>query len=554
MMRRALALLFLLAWSPASASDAVFAYFSYTGSDPVEAAMPLNPGQYRNPVKSGFHPDPSIVRVGKDYYLVNSTFAFYPGLTIYHSRDLVSWEAIGHAIDRPDMFDFTGLGIARAIFAPTIRFHNGLFYIINTCIECGLNFVTTAKNPAGPWSDPVFLKPVDGIDPDLFFDSDGRAWIANNGPPIGEPQYDGHRAIWIQEFDWHTLTMFGPRRMIINGGVKFSEKPIWTEGPHIFKRDGWYYLIAAEGGTAENHSETVFRSRKVTGPYVPGPVNPILTQRDLSPDRPFPVYATGHADFVQTPGGDWWSVFLGTRPYEVTLSNLGRETFLLPVRWPKGGWPTILPQGAVVPQSALRPKLPLSRKAESATVRDDFTAPTLSAEWLMLRTPKIPWYRLTPHALTLSARPVSISSTENPSFLAQRQRHNDATITTSLRFEPTQQGDQAGLVVFADERHHFFFGVRKTSTGPMIVVTRRNGESDPLDGTIIASTPYAAASGLPIKLRVRIHGATVDFSYANADGADRTLLGATDGRMLASDRSNQFTGAVVGVYAGRTAE
>jgi xylan 1,4-beta-xylosidase len=537
--------------SPALAGDALFGHFSYSGSDAVDAAMPVKRGQYRNPVLPGFHPDPSIVRVGADYYLVNSSFAFFPGLPIFHSRDLTNWTQIGNAIDRPGMFDFTGLGVARAVFAPTIRYHDGLFYIINTCIECGFNFVMAAKNPAGPWSDPVFLKSVDGIDPDLFFDDDGRAWIANNGPPPGKPLYDGHRAIWIQEFDLKTKSIVGPRGVIVDGGVHIADKPIWTEGPHIFKRDGWYYLIAAEGGTAGGHSETVFRSRHITGPYLPGPINPILTQRDLDPKRPFPVYATGHADFVRTPKGEWWAVFLGTRPYEANLSNMGRETFLLPVTWPKGGWPMILRKGKVVPQAMRRPFLPNPKSVARSAWRDDFMAPALSPDWLTLRTPKERWFQLAPHRLTLTVRPFSLSSTGNPSFLAQRQQHSDATITTAMRYVPDQVGDRAGLAVFADEQHHYFFGLSQTETGPQIVVMMRSGKDDPENGNILAASPYPVSPDIPLHLRISTHGATLDFAYASGDGPEHGIVTHADGRMLASERSNQFTGVLMGLYAGR---
>jgi xylan 1,4-beta-xylosidase len=528
--------------SPAAASDAVFSYVSYSGTNPVDQAMPPKIGQYQNPIIPGFHPDPSIVRVGEDYFLVNSSFAFYPGLPIFRSRDLVNWAQIANAIDRPGMFDFSGLGVARAVFAPTIRHHHGLFYIVNTCIECGFNFLITAKNAAGPWSDPLFLPPVDGIDPDLFFDDDGRAWIANNGPPAEPPRYDGHRAIWIQEFDLKAHKMIGPRSVIVNGGVRIADKPIWTEGPHIFKRDGYYYLIAAEGGTAGGHSETVFRSRSVTGPYVPGPVNPILTQRDLDPKRAFPVYATGHADFVQTKSGKWWSVFLGTRPYEANLSNMGRETFLLPVSWPKGGWPLILPKGKPVPHQVAGPTSHME-----TSWRDDFTAATLSPEWLSLRTPKEKWFSLAPHALTLTARADSISSTGNPSFLGIRQRHEEAIVETEMRYAPEHESDHAGLLIFADEQHHYFAGIWQTLAGPRLVVSKRNGKDDPEEGRIVASMPVKA--GEPVRLRISTYGPSLNFTFSSLGGYWRPLLMGADGKILASELTNQFTGTVIGPYA-----
>lgn len=534
-------------------SAANFAWVSYVGHDPVEDTFPATRAIYRNPIIPGFQPDPSIVRVKDDYYLINSSFAFFPGIPVFHSCDLVNWKQIGNAIDRPRQFDFSGLGIARAIFAPTIRWHEGQFYIVGTCEECGFNFILSAKNPAGPWSDPVWLESIDGVDPDLFMDSDGRAWIANSGPPQGAPAYEGHRAIWLQEFDLRNKKMVGPRSVLVNGGVDFALHPIWIEGPHLIKKDRWYYLIAAEGGTASGHSEVVFRSKKVTGPYAPGPGNPILTQRDLLPGRPFPVAATGHADLVQAGDGGWWSVFLGTRPYEANLSNMGRETFLLPVTWQEG-WPQILPPQSPVPQIHLRPALPTTFVIDRSRWRDNFDSARLSPDWEMIRTPIQTWYASGVHlaGLTVQARAVSISSSANPSFLGKRQRHENAVIETELRYVPARGGDRAGLVAFSDERHHYFLGLSQTPSGTMLVVTLRNGADDPDEGRIIASIPRPGAPGEAIRLRITARGKEYDFSYAIAGSSFRMLLANADGRILASEPTNQFTGTLIGVYAARS--
>jgi xylan 1,4-beta-xylosidase len=539
-----------LAAEPASAAS--FAWVSYAGQDPAEESFASTQAQYRNPIIAGFQPDPSIVRVRDDYYLVNSSFAFFPGIPIYHSRDLVNWEQIGNAIDRADQFNFSGLGIARAIFAPTIRWHDGLFYIVGTCVDCGSNFLISAINPAGPWSDPAWLESVDGVDPDLFIDSDGRAWIANNGPPRGPAAYPGHRAIWLQELDLKTRKMVGPRSIIVNGGVDIARHPIWIEGPHLLKKDSWYYLIAAEGGTASGHSEVVFRSGKVTGPYTPGPSNPILTQRDLDPARHFPIAAAGHADFVAAGEGDWWSVFLATRPYEGNLSNLGRETFLLPVKWQQG-WPQILAPKTPVPHTETRPQLATTFTVDRSHWRDKFDSPKLSPDWVMIRTPAQSWYSLSsnPGTLTLQARAVSISGSANPSFLGKRQRHENAVIETEFRYIPVRDGDRAGLVAFADERHHYFLGLCQTARGPMLVVAERNGADDPQEGRIVAATSYTGVRGGAIRLRIQARGAAYDFSYAIAGEAFRILLANADGRILASEPTNQFTGTVIGVYAAR---
>jgi xylan 1,4-beta-xylosidase len=362
-MRTALAglALAMVAGAAAAAPQARFDWFEYRGRDAPGHEVRVAPGQYRNPILGGFYSDPSVTRVGADYYLVSSTFTYFPGIPVFRSRDLVTWTQVGNAIDRPGQLDFTGLGVSRGVFAPDISHHDGRFYILNTCVDCGGNYVITARDAAGPWSDPVWLKAVDGIDASLFFDADGKAWVLNNGPPPGPPRYPGHRAIWIQQFDPAELKTVGPRTVLVDGGVRPAEKPIWIEGPHIYRKDGWYVLTCAEGGTAEGHSQVVLRSRRVLGPYEPFPHNPILTQRDLDAARPHPITSAGHASLVQTPAGEWWAVFLATRPYADNHYNTGRESFLLPVTW-KQGWPTILAPGRPIPEAAARPRVPPAKR------------------------------------------------------------------------------------------------------------------------------------------------------------------------------------------------
>jgi xylan 1,4-beta-xylosidase len=530
----------LLAASGAQA-EAVFEYMSYQGRDPVEDAMPAGSGDYRNPVIPGFHPDPSIVRVGKDYYLVNSSFGWFPGLPIYQSRDLVNWRQIGNAIDRSGVFDLEHVGINRGIFAPTIRWHKGLFYIINTCIDCGFNFVITARDPKGPWSKPTWLKEIDGIDPDIFFDDDGRVWITNNGPPKDTPAYEGHRALWIQEYDLARGHLIGPRKVIVDKGVDPAAKPIWTEGPHIIKKNGWYYLTAAEGGTSSDHSQTVFRSRAISGPYVAGPDNPILTQRDLDPNRSFPITATGHADFVQLSNGSWWSVFLGNRPYEGWLTNLGRETFMLPVGW-SGEWPVILPKGQAVPQVLRRPAL----KAKGSDItwsrwRDEFDSKMLGPEWLMRRGPTRQWLDLN------SAKGgLKLGGDGKPSFVGRRQQHAYATVETELRIADLGTGNRTGLAAIADEQHHYFFG----REGRRLIVAVRDGKRDPEADRILAETPINADGNL--RLRITAKGSAYDFTYAIGAGDWQTLLTNADGRVLATEHDGLlFTGTIIGLYAGQ---
>jgi len=524
-------------------AQASFDWFDYRGDDhlPKPAA-----GQYSNPILQGFYPDPSIVRVGRDYYLVNSTFIWFPGIPVFHSRDLVNWTQIGNAIDRSSQLNFAKLNTWQGVYAPDITFHAGTFYIINTCVPCGGNFVITAKNPAGPWSEPTWL-PIDGIDTSLFFDEDGSAWIINNGPPEEKPRYEGHRAIWLQQFDTKQMKLIGPRKVLIDSGVHPEENPIWIEGPHIFRKDGAYYLIAAEGGTAEGHSEVVFRSDKVTGPYVPFADNPILTQRDL---KGSPITSTGHASFVKTPSGDWWSVFLGVRPYDDQNFNTGRETFLMPVRWEQG-WPRITDHGARVPWVARRPNLPAGPRAPvptsgSFTIRDEFNGSKLPPYWMMMRNPVGKWWRLAGGALHLDARGTALGDMGNPSLWARRQQHLNATVTTRVRFSPPSDAAEAGLVAMQNDEYFYYLAVGRDHGKRVVRLRRRAGGPDAMAGAVLASSPIPNG---PIELRINARGAAYDFGWS-ADGKSwHSLARNADGTLLSTKKSGGFVGAVFALYA-----
>ncbi|MEN2709622.1 glycoside hydrolase family 43 protein [Sphingomonas sp. NPDC092331] len=542
----------LLLAAPAAAQPvATFGSFTYSGKDAPDGA-PLRPGDYRNPILKGFYPDPSVTRVGDDFYLVTSTFAWFPGIPVFHSRDLVSWTQIGNAIDRPGQLDFKRLGLSRGVFAPSIQARDGIFYLLNTCVDCGGNFLLAARNPAGPWSDPVWLPDLErGIDPSMFFDEDGRTWVVNNGPPEGEPLYPGHRAIWIQEFDRKALKTFGPRKVLVNGGIDISKKPIWIEGPHIFRKDGWYYLSCAEGGTAEGHSQVILRSRSVTGPYVAWSGNPILTQRDLPRDRPNPVTSAGHAQLVTTPDGKWWATFLAVRPYEGDFYATGRETFLLPVEW-QDGWPVILPPATPIPWMHARPALPRGGPplptSGAFTIRDDFRG-KLPAYWMMLRNPQGDWYRTGAAGLALVARPAGLGDNANPSFLARRQQHINAVAETAMRFVPEKEGDRAGLTVLQNDDYWFFLGLKRVGGRDVITVDQREGPDGPKLGKTLFTV--AAPAG-QLRLRIAVQGRSYAFSYA-APGAKPVWkqLGTVETDSLTTKVAGGFVGSVFGVFAGR---
>ncbi|MGH6745548.1 glycoside hydrolase family 43 protein [Novosphingobium sp.] len=519
-----------------------FDNFAYQGRS--QDAVEPGPGEYRNPILPGYYPDPSVTRVGDTYYLVNSSFAHYPGLPVFTSSDLVNWRQIGNAIDRPDQFDFAGLRSSRGMFAPDISWHAGTFYLLGTCVDCGGNFVMTAKDAKGPWSAPVWLS-FEGIDPSLYWEGD-RAFIVNNRAPSGTALYEGHRAIWVQEFDWHAGKMVGAATQIVNGGVDLARKPVWIEGPHLLRRDGQYYLIAAEGGTGEQHSEVVFRSRSVRGPFVPWSGNPILSQRSLDPARANPVTSAGHAKLVETQDGKWWATFLATRPYEGDYYNIGRETFLLPVTW-QDGWPRILPADKAIPLVAARPDLPAGAAAPAASgdysYRDTFDGDRLGMAWIGLRTPRAPIYKLENGSLVLEGATPLGDLSAAPAFVGRRQQHHDAAISVDLRYAPAADGDRAGLAAVQSDKAYLFFGLLRKQGTTRVALLVRDGDAPERE---IASQPFAGTG--PVTLFLHFKGASVDISYA-ADGQRATLAQNVDVRFLSTKSAGGFVGTVVGPYA-----
>lgn len=536
-----------------SAADVAFDWFEYSGQTSGSASAVAN-SEYRNPILTGFYPDPSICQAGEDYYLINSTFAYFPGIPVFHSRDLVNWKQIGHVIDRPSQLRYDKLGVSRGLFAPAISYHAGTFYVVCTMADAGGNFVVTATDPAGPWSDPTWLN-FEGIDPSIFFDDDGRAWMLNNGAPVGTPLYDGHRAIWIQQFDPATRKMVGPRKVLVNGGVDITQKPVWIEGPHIYKREGWYYLCCAEGGTSVNHSQVIHRSRNVDGPYTPWEQNPILTQRDLDGSVASAVSSTGHADLVIGPDRQWWAVFLGVRPYEGRYSPMGRETFLLPVTWTEDGWPRILEKGQRVPLTAKAPAGSVVAASPDHlngdfTWRDEFTSPALSPLWIMLRTPVETWWKSNNAGrLSLTPRAEGLSGRGNPSFLGRRVQHAQFSATTALEV-PKDSGVSAGLAVFQGERFHYFLSAKRDASEVVIALECARGAAP----EVIASVRIGAAD--QVQLRAEAADAKCSFAYAVQPGEWRTVAADADAKLLTTQVAGGFVGATVGphVRLDRTAQ
>jgi alpha-N-arabinofuranosidase len=496
------------------------------------------PKTFHNPILTGCYPDPSICRVGDDYYLVTSTFEYFPGLPIFHSRDLVHWHQIGHVLDRPSQLPLDEVRPSGGLYAPTLRYSDGTFYVINTLVDGKTksgNFIVTATDPAGPWSEPYWLKDAPGIDPSLFFDDDGRAWYVGNRM-AAKGQYEGHTEIWLQELDVKAMRLIGRAQVLWDGALK---KAIWAEAPHIYKIQGYYYLMIAEGGTAHDHAVTIARSNKITGPYEGNTRNPILTHRHLGLD--YPIVGTGHADLVDTSLGEWWVVCLAMRPYGGYYYNLGRETFLVPVRWEEG-WPIVSPGTGRVEFTYPVPDLPEQTWSTTPT-RDDFDSSTLALHWNSLRTPPDEFMSLSerPGYLRLRLRPQKMSEQTNPSFVGRRQQHIHFTARTKLDFTPRNENECAGLTLAQNDNFNFLFIVTK-ETEPVIRLMKRAQGVDEL----LAEQPVGAGERY---LRVEAHEQAYSFYFANQPDEWRVLAENVDGRILSTPVAGGFVGAYIGMYA-----
>ena len=306
--------------------------------------------QYNNPIISGFNPDPSVCRVGEDFYLVTSTFEFFPGVPVYHSKNLVNWTLTGHCLTRDSQLPLEKVHPSGGIYAPTIRHHDGVFFMTTTNVSHGGNFIVHTKDPAGEWSEPAYVN-QGGIDPSLFWDDDGSCYFCSNAGMDGKAGIVGCR------IDPMTGEMLS-EGVFLSAGAGGR----YCEAPHIFKRGEYYYLLMAEGGTEYGHMVTIMRARSPLGPYDEAcPHNPILSHRD---DGFSPIQCTGHADIFDDQNGNSWLVCLGTRPFINMLHHLGRETFLAPVVWNEEGWPVVGDNGRI----ALEMDAPLPDEAEAASI------------------------------------------------------------------------------------------------------------------------------------------------------------------------------------------
>lgn len=533
---------------------AAFDWFRYEGNDDIYKTLSTDKEMYLNPILAGFYPDPSICRVDNKFYLVNSSFSYFPGLPIFESTDLVNWKQIGHVIDRPEQLDLK-LAVSKGLYAPTIRYNKGIFYVICTNVDAGGNFLVTAKNPAGPWSNPIWLPEIEGIDPDIFFDDDDKVYITHNGPPPNNISvHEGHRAIYMMEFDLGKSKTIGESKLVINGGTDMAQKPVWIEGAHIIKKDGFYYMICAQGGTEYNHSEVVFRSKNIFGPYSSFPNNPILTQKHLDKTRVNPVTTTGHADFVQLSNGDWWSVFLGCRPYGDDLYNTGRETFLLPVKWYKG-WPEIVGGKEPIPFQLKKPNLASHKKKISPmngdfVWNDEFISDKLDFKWNLIRTPSEKWYSLKNGKLVIEARKETIQTETNFSFIGRRQQHLNFDVSAKVSFNPQTESQTTGLVAFQNEKSYFLIGKRLNSLEKQEVYLQRvsktieNGKPK-----ILAKMDLKNASD-SVLFRIEGKDGLFDFYFKEKENDFWILLiENVDATILSTKLAGGFVGTYLGMYA-----
>lgn len=507
----------------------------------IQNTYAQNKNILKNPVLKGYYPDPSICRVGEDYYLVCSSNEYFPGLPLFHSKDLVNWQQIGHVLDRPSQVPLDGINPSSGIFAPTIRYHQGIYYLL--CTRAGgdpskRNFIVTASNPKGPWSDPFWLENAPGIDPSLFFDEDGKVWYTGNRVPDGGERYFKQREIWLQEFDIKTMKLVGPVTLLLDEGAVRQARNI--EAPHIYKVNGFYYLIIAEGGTDFNHAVTVFRSKNIIGPYETAPKNPIITSRHLGNN--YAIQCIGHADFIETQNGEWYTVLLGTRPYGgASYANLARETFIAPLTW-EDGWPVVAPNEGRILAEFPAPNLP-EFKIEQPAVRDDFNNDLLAFQWNLIRTPSEKLYSLNQNkgSLRLFLKPETITEKVNPAFIGRRQQHINFTASTLMDFSP-QNKETAGLLVYQNPQYHFKLECLLKDGKKVIRLTKIKANS----------TEILAEQEVNVKklyLKVSAIGQDYAFYFATNEGEWKLLMDKVDGSMLNRTIAGGFTGVYLAMYA-----
>lgn len=493
------------------------------------ASQPL---RFTNPILPGFYPDPSICRVGDDYFLVNSSFEYFPGVPIFHSRDLVHWRQIGHCLTRPSQLPLEGVRASGGIFAPTIRHHDGTFYMITTNVSAGGNFIVTTRDPFGEWSEPIWVA-QGGIDPSLCFD-DGHVYLTSTGQGQ-DPDNPSRMVAGIvqSEIDPATGKLLTEPRLIWAG-----TGGSYPEGPHLYHIEDWFYLMVAEGGTEFGHTETLARSRSPWGPWESCPHNPILTHRSTGE----PIQGTGHADLVEAADGSWWLVCLGFRPVGVTRTHhLGRETFLAPVVWDSEGWPRVGEEGRIKLEMEAPCLAPV--EWEAIPERDDFDGPTLGPAWNFMGNPSASDWSLTerPGWLSLNGNARSLDDGAGVAFVGRRQQHFNCDVDALLDFTPVSEGQEAGLVVWMSPRHYAALFVTHADGHRCVGVRRRIGSLT----AEVARRPLPAG---PVTLIVKAHR-TVTQIGIQSDDQGLLVLDTFENSFLSSEVAGGFTGVYFALYA-----
>jgi len=473
---------------------------------------------YRNPVIPGFYPDPSICRVGDDYYLVTSTFEYFPGLPVFHSKDLVHWRQIGHAVSTSACLDLSTAWSMGGLYAPTIRHQAGWFYVTCTNVSAGGQFIVKTQDPAGAWSTPIWIE-RGGIDPSLFFDDDGTVYYTRYS----------REGIAQAVIDPDTGELKTPLKII--SGSMVGKTP---EGPHLYKINGFYYLMLAEGGTEYGHLESIGRADNPWGPFTSCPHNPILSHRS----QQNPIQVTGHGDLFHDQFGRWWLVFLAVRTVSYQpVHYLGRETYLAPVDWDDDGWPHVAPV-----ELEMEAPLPNWIPLESCPTRACFTTPGLDLHWNFIRNPEPRSWSLTerPGFLRLYGLPATLSQVAPMAFIGRRQQHFNVKVSTQLEFSPQTENDEAGLVIRMNEGHHYEIFKSIRNGEPHLIVRRTIG-------TLCAET---AAIHYPLQKSVLALHADADWYHLGYLENDKFIeLDQAETRYLATEVARGFTGVYFGMYA-----
>ncbi|GAA1994187.1 glycoside hydrolase family 43 protein [Microbacterium pumilum] len=482
-----------------------------------------------NPVLNGFHPDPSVVKVGEEWFLATSSFEYLPGIPIHRSRDFENWELLGHVGATPEVFGIADVPTAGGVWAPTIRHHDGVFHLVIT-VAMGRGMLHfTATDAAGPWSEGDLLLSADGagsvngIDPDIAWDADGNVYVTYSGLILSGPELGTHLGILQVKVDLENhIALEEPRSLWSGTGGQFPE------APHLYEVDGTWYLMIAEGGTERGHSISIARSSSPEGPFDTAPQNPLVSARSTIR----PVQNTGHGDLVIGPDGEWFCILLGVRPRSMTraFSALGRETFVTPVHWHDNGWPTIDPV-LLNPRPGTRVDVKFSPDEE------------LDGEWLAIRRPTAAVADLAsrPGWLTLHGDGSTLDDS-HPVFLGRRQEH----LTNAVTVRADASSGVGGLAVRYDERFHVEIEAGSgTVTARAVIGGLRQEWTGTYAGEVIDLFIDSVQAGGEGFTR------TSDFfhlGFAEPDG-ERLELAQVDGRFLSSETTESFTGRVIGAYA-----